>query len=108
MRTYASVTSYRRHRLVSVAYATATSDPESVRLGSAVDRAGKVFARSDDGDGVRLLREVERLPSSVDNMNPKHHFVRTLQSISIDAAVHAHSIIPLRGDALPTRLSRIR
>ncbi|MBW2362825.1 MAG: hypothetical protein JRG84_18155 [Deltaproteobacteria bacterium] len=70
-------------------------------VGSAVDRTGEAFARSNDGDDAMLQREMERLPSSVDNMNSKNHFIRTLQSIPVDGRVRAHSIIPVRGDAPP-------
>lgn len=45
--------------------------------------------------------KIDRLPSSVDNMNPDHPFIRTLQSIPVDRRVHAHSIIPVLGAAPP-------
>ncbi|MCZ6873008.1 MAG: alpha/beta fold hydrolase [bacterium] len=36
--------------------------------------------------------------NSVENMNPKHPFTRTLSSIPIDAGIAAHSIIAVRGE----------
>jgi pimeloyl-ACP methyl ester carboxylesterase len=38
------------------------------------------------------------VPSAVDNMSPRHHFIRTLQEIPIDPSVKAHSIIAVEGD----------
>lgn len=38
------------------------------------------------------------LPSAVDNMSPRHHFIRALQAIPIAPAVRAHSIVAVRGD----------
>ena len=37
------------------------------------------------------------IPTSVDNMNPRHHFIRALQEISVAPGVHAHSIIAVPG-----------
>ena len=48
-----------------------------------------------------LNRKVGRLPSSVDNMDPDHPFIRTLQSIPVESRVRAHSIIPVRGAPPP-------
>ena len=39
-----------------------------------------------------------RPSNSVENMNPKHPFTRTLSSIPIDAGIAAHSIIAVRGE----------
>jgi pimeloyl-ACP methyl ester carboxylesterase len=38
------------------------------------------------------------LPSAVDNMSPRHHFIRALQEIPIDPSIKAHSIIAVEGD----------
>ena len=37
------------------------------------------------------------VPTSVDNMNPRHHFIRALQDIPIAPGIHAHSIIAVHG-----------
>ena len=44
-----------------------------------------------------LTQKMERLPTSVDNMNPAHHFIKTLASIPVAEGVKAHSIIPVLG-----------
>src|SRR5262249_15982077 len=38
------------------------------------------------------------LPSAVDNMSPRHQFVRVLQTLPVAAAVPAHSIVAVQGD----------
>ena len=37
------------------------------------------------------------VPTSVDNMNPRHHFIRALQDIPMAPGIHAHSIIAVQG-----------
>lgn len=44
-----------------------------------------------------LVQKLEKLPTSVDNMNPSHHFIKTLASIPVAEGVKAHSIIPVLG-----------
>ena len=39
-----------------------------------------------------------RLATAVDNMSPTHNFVRSLQTIPVDASVEAYSIIAVKGD----------
>ena len=39
-----------------------------------------------------------QLPTSVDNMSPKHPFIRALYESPIDPGITAHSIIAVRGD----------
>jgi hypothetical protein len=68
-------------------------------MSAAVGRTGAVFRPR--SEAAKLQERIERLPSSVDNMNPENRFIRTLQSIPVDSRVHAHSIIPVRGDAPP-------
>jgi hypothetical protein len=58
-----------------------------------------LFKKRDEG--AELERQVQRLPSSVDNMKPNHRFIRTLQAIPVDSHVHAHSIIPVLGGPPP-------
>jgi hypothetical protein len=45
-----------------------------------------------------LVQKLERPPTSVDNMNPSHPFIKTLASIPVAEGVTAHSIIPVLGD----------
>jgi len=45
-----------------------------------------------------LVQKLERPPTSVDNMNPSHPFIKTLASIPVAEGVIAHSIIPVLGD----------
>ena len=52
-------------------------------------------------DDARLQRQMARLPSSVDNMNPTAPFVMTLASLPIAPGVDAHSIIPVTGGPPP-------
>ncbi len=44
-----------------------------------------------------LIQQMEKLPTSVDNMNPSHPFIKTLASIPMAEGVKAHSIIPVLG-----------
>ena len=45
-----------------------------------------------------LVQKMEKLPTSVDNMNPSHPFIKTLAAIPVAEGVAAHSIIPVLGD----------
>jgi hypothetical protein len=45
-----------------------------------------------------LVQKMEKLPTSVDNMNPSHPFIKTLASIPVAEGVAAHSIIPVLGN----------
>jgi pimeloyl-ACP methyl ester carboxylesterase len=49
-------------------------------------------------DSARIKRRVDRMPSSVDNMNPDHPFTTTFSAIRVDERVTAHSIIAVDGD----------
>jgi pimeloyl-ACP methyl ester carboxylesterase len=44
-----------------------------------------------------LVQKLEKLPTSVDNMNPSHPFIKTLASIPVAEGITAHSIIPVLG-----------
>jgi hypothetical protein len=50
-----------------------------------------------------LLRSLDRLPSSVDNMSPSSPFIVTLASLPIADGVTAHSIIAVKGDGPPEK-----
>jgi pimeloyl-ACP methyl ester carboxylesterase len=45
-----------------------------------------------------LVQKMEKLPTSVDNMNPSSPFIQTLASIPVAEGIKAHSIIPVLGD----------
>lgn len=45
-----------------------------------------------------LTQKLEKLPTSVDNMNPSHPFIKTLASIPVAEGITAHSIIPVLGE----------
>jgi pimeloyl-ACP methyl ester carboxylesterase len=71
-------------------------------VGSAVETSRGFFNFfSGDDESARLKRRMRRLPSSVDNMRPDSPFTITLQSISVDPPVYAHSIIPVLGGSPP-------
>jgi pimeloyl-ACP methyl ester carboxylesterase len=44
-----------------------------------------------------LVQKLEKLPTSVDNMNPSHPFIKTLAAIPVAEGITAHSIIPVLG-----------
>lgn len=50
-----------------------------------------------------LIQKLEKLPTSVDNMNPSHPLIKTLGSIPVAEGITAHSIIPVLGDGPITR-----
>jgi hypothetical protein len=52
-------------------------------------------------EGALVERRLERLPSSVDNMNPSNPMIQTLAALPIDPRVSAHSIIPVKGGPPP-------
>jgi hypothetical protein len=46
----------------------------------------------------RGLDRTTFVPSAVDNMSPRHHFIRALQTIPLSPSITAHSIIAVEGD----------
>lgn len=48
-----------------------------------------------DLDDLRVRRALNRLPSSVDNMNPSSPFIRAIAGLRVEPPVIAHSIIPV-------------
>jgi len=48
-------------------------------------------------DDARLQRRMDRIPNSIDNMNPNLPFVKTLAALPIAPGVEVHSIIPVKG-----------
>jgi pimeloyl-ACP methyl ester carboxylesterase len=55
-----------------------------------VDAAGDLLVEDDDRI---LLRGLNAMPSSIDNMTPDNQFLRTLAQLEISSGVEAHSII---------------
>jgi pimeloyl-ACP methyl ester carboxylesterase len=45
-----------------------------------------------------LTQRLEKLPTSIDNMNPSSPFIKTLASIPVADGIKAHSIIAVKGD----------
>lgn len=45
-----------------------------------------------------LTQQLAKLPTSIDNMNPSHPFIKTLASIPVANGITAHSIIAVQGD----------
>ena len=41
------------------------------------------------------------VPSAVDNMSPRHHFIRALQEIPVAPSIKAHSIVAVNEGADP-------
>ena len=84
----------------------AVERPEVARAGVGVGR-NAVDATLDGIDGLRgdedaiLRRRLDRIPSSVDNMDPRSDFIQTLSSIPLAPGIRAHSIIPVRGGPPP-------
>ena len=55
-------------------------------------------AAADIARNPGVLRAGITVPSAVDNMSPRHHFIRALQDIPLSPSVRAHSIIAVEGD----------
>jgi pimeloyl-ACP methyl ester carboxylesterase len=53
-----------------------------------------------DEDAI-MRRRLDRIPSSVDNMDPDSSFIQTLSSLPLAPGIRAHSIIPVRGGPPP-------
>ena len=68
---------------------------------SAVDAALTEVDVLRGDEGARMRRRVVRIPSSVENMDPKDAFIQTLSSVPVAPGVRAHSIIPVKGDPPP-------
>jgi pimeloyl-ACP methyl ester carboxylesterase len=67
-----------------------------VNFPSDVARAGTDLLTGDDAG--RVARQMNRMPTSVDNMAPGSLFVQALSELPIAPDVSAHSIIPVLGD----------
>ena len=49
------------------------------------------------GPAARAMK-MQRIPTALDNMSPRHPFIKSLSSMPIAPGVAAHSIIPVQGD----------
>lgn len=61
-------------------------------------RTVQFVRRIEDGEVAAVLR---RPPTAVDNMNPRHPFIRAISSMAVDARIPAHSIIAVTGNGPP-------
>jgi pimeloyl-ACP methyl ester carboxylesterase len=64
-----------------------------VTLPRVVTGAATDIARNSDA-----MRPGFVVPSAVDNMSPRHHFIRALQEIPVAPSIKAHSIIAVTGE----------
>ena len=48
-----------------------------------------------------LTQSLEKLPTSIDNMDPSNRFIKTLATIPVADGITAHSIIAVQGDGPP-------
>ncbi len=62
------------------------------------DLTQRTLAIMTQNQGKLLTQQLEKLPTSVDNMNPSHPFIKTLASIPVAEGITAHSIIPVLGE----------
>lgn len=62
--------------------------------GDIVDAAGDLFIHDDERI---LMRGLDDMPSSIDNMTPDNRFIRVLGSLEIAPGVEVHSIIAVQG-----------
>ena len=69
--------------------------------GAAVDLARQGVDTLQGDEQAKVLRKMARMPSSVDNMNPNHVFIRSVSSVRVEPPVVAHSIIPVKGGEPP-------
>jgi pimeloyl-ACP methyl ester carboxylesterase len=57
------------------------------------------------GSDAALLRRLDRLPTSLDNMSPGNPFIQMLASLPVDPGVAAHSIIAVKKPGIPQNQS---
>jgi pimeloyl-ACP methyl ester carboxylesterase len=62
------------------------------------DLTKRVLTTITQNQDKMLIQKLEKLPTSVDNMNPSHPFIKTLAPIPVAEGITAHSIIPVLGD----------
>jgi hypothetical protein len=67
-----------------------------VQLPAKITRVGLSIATQPKN--ARLIRSLQRLPTSLDNMRAGNPFLVTLHDLPIDPHVSAHSIIAVQGD----------
>ncbi len=69
--------------------------------GQAVDLARQGVDAATGDEDAQALHGLARMPSSIDNMNARTPFVKTISSIHVEPPVIAHSIIPVKGGPPP-------
>lgn len=69
--------------------------------GGAIDAAVDGFESAFGVDDAVPRFRLERIPSSVENMDPDRPFIQTLSVIPLDEGIRAHSIIPVHGGPPP-------
>jgi hypothetical protein len=84
-------------RLVSLSPAQWISD--LVALPSNLTRVTAELATRNQGK--LMLRNLTRLPTSIDNMTPGNPFIKTLAAIPLAPGVVAHSIVAVKGEGPP-------
>jgi hypothetical protein len=87
-------TPHRGSYLASMSLARVVSD--LVRLPTNLARLSVELATIDRS--ALVLRQLGRLPTSIDNMTPGNPFIKTLASLPVAEGVASHSIIAVKGD----------
>ena len=87
-------TPHRGSYLASLSVARVVSD--LVRLPANLVRLSLELATVDRS--ALRVRQLGRLPTSIDNMTPGNPFIRTLASLPVAEGVASHSIIAVKGD----------
>jgi len=67
-------------------------------LGLPLRLTRRTFAALTQGEEAQLMRLIERLPTSIDNMSPTNRFIETLAPIPIAPGVRVNSIIAVKDD----------
>jgi triacylglycerol esterase/lipase EstA (alpha/beta hydrolase family) len=70
-----------------------------VKIPVTLGRAGRDLFETDPEK--RVLRKLDHMPSSIDNMTPGNPLLETLHDTPLDEAVTGHSIIAVRTEAPP-------
>lgn len=61
------------------------------------DLSQRALTTLTQNQGTLLIQKMAKLPTSIDNMNPSHPFIKTLASIAVAEGIKAHSIILVLG-----------
>src|SRR6202008_894335 len=66
------------------------------------DLSQRALTTLTQNQGKLLIQQMGKLPTSIDNMNPSHPFIKTLASIPVAEGIKAQSIIPVLGEGPPS------